>query len=62
MRRNDWQPVVLNGLPMPGSKAANPTGHPTRQEQGTTPHNLGDLWEETIAHWENAWIDLGGEG
>jgi hypothetical protein len=62
MRRTDCQPVVLNGVPVISSRATNLTAHPTRQEQGTTSHNVGDLWEETIAHWENAWIDIGGEG
>jgi hypothetical protein len=47
---------------MLGSRSTNLSGYPARQEQGTTPHGLGDLWEETISHWENAWIDLGGEG
>jgi hypothetical protein len=47
---------------MPGSKSTNCSGPLARQEQGTTHQGLGDLWEEAISHWENAWIDLGGEG
>ena len=62
MRRNDCQPIVPTGLPMPGSKSPNFSGPLARQEQGTAPHGLGDLWEEATSHWENAWIDLGGEG
>ena len=62
MRRTDCQPVVVNGMPLLSSRTASLSSHPTRQEQAVTPHGLGDLWEETTAHWENAWIDLGGEG
>jgi hypothetical protein len=62
MRRNDFQAVASNGLPMLGSKSANLSAHTIHLEQGTTYHKQGDLWEEAVSHWESAWIDIGGEG
>jgi hypothetical protein len=58
MRRTDTQRLASDN----GTDLFAGTSYAWEAEQPTAGNQLGDLAEGCSPHWENAWIDLGGEG
>jgi hypothetical protein len=62
MRRNDHQPVPPAGVPHLSFNTAVSSGGPARLEPCAAGPAGADHGDEAGTNWENAWIDLGGEG
>ena len=62
MRRTDsvWLPLDAGSELFAG--LGKPAAHLPQAEQPAAPNLHGDCGESYWLHWENAWIDLGGEG
>lgn len=58
--------LALHGCPGTGhGGSVSNHGHLAHGNEGETSpahHLAGDLLEGALTNWENAWIDLGGEG
>lgn len=61
MRRADFQPWASDSALSSGVPLSRPALPPGPLELSTAAYLLGDLFEDP-ADWQNAWIDLGGEG
>ncbi len=62
MRRIDSQRLPFEAGSGLFTGLSNPTVHSPQSEQPSAANPPGDFVEVCSPHWENAWIDLGGEG
>jgi hypothetical protein len=62
MRRKDSSWLPLDASSDFSSGFGFPAGHSPQSEQPPASNLHSDYAESCSPHWENAWIDLGGEG
>ncbi len=62
MRRIDSKSLPFDSGSDIFGELGDSRAHSPQSEQLSGAHPLGDFAEPGCHHWENAWIDLGGEG